>query len=185
MDPKAMMEDARGRCIQMKEEVERITNLNKIENFTREYLLMRRIEIAVPDPDWATRQEIESARERGARIFPAVSSAAPQLRKLNETLLGLSGALYKASHSASGSTHLQNKIVEQRKRVRDLIRDVELAIQVLSEPESAYSEEFYEPKFQGSFAELSKEIDQISEFKEGQYAKGEQGAAGDGDKPPN
>ena len=174
------MEDARVRCIHVREKADRIPALNKIENFTREYLILRRIELAVPDPDWATRREIELARDRYARILPAFSSAAPQLRELKDALFQLSSALYKASQSATENTQLQNMIGEQRKKVHSLIQNVELAIQVVTATEFANSDEFYEPQFQEALLALSNAIDQISAFSDEKQRQGEQDAPSNG-----
>jgi hypothetical protein len=125
--------------------------LDLILRATRQFIILRQVELSEELLTWKTQEDLEAARSRAEEVLPKIAQFTPMLRRIEDALFDLRGALYRALQSEDLHSESRAELGQCRSLIGTLIDDLLLAIQVLNSPDSVYPQDsdYYDPDFVG------------------------------------
>ncbi|QTN32518.1 hypothetical protein HZ994_09315 [Akkermansiaceae bacterium] len=132
--------------------IEEFPRLDLIIRATREFVILRQVELSDEPMDWKTQEDLAGARARAAEVLPMIAQFSPMLSRIEEALLDLRGALHRTIQEEDLSSESRAALGECRSLIGGLLDDLRLAYQVLNTPESVYphDSDYYDPDFVGA-----------------------------------
>lgn len=126
--------------------------LELILRATKEFIILRQVELSDEPLNWKTQENLEAARSRAEKVLPKIAQFTPMLRKIEDALFELRGTLHRVVQSENLRSESRREIGQCRTLIGTLLDDLRLAIQVLNSPDSVYPRysDFYDPDFEGA-----------------------------------
>lgn len=129
--------------------LEKFPWLQVVTATTRDYLILREVELSDEPMDRKTREDLAEAKLRAEDARYIISKFSPMLERLERELLDLRGALYWVIQSDDLSPEISADLVKCRSRIYELLEDLRLAQKVISNPDSVEprNSKYYAPDF--------------------------------------
>lgn len=130
--------------------------LDIIVQATRDYVILRQVEMSDDVLDYRTYENLTKARLRAMELLPALAQFTPLLGKIEQALLAVKRSLYHAANCAEIDPQSRKAIWNCRTQVGHLLADLDLAVLVLTSPDSVFpsASDFYNPDFTGTLHKI-------------------------------
>lgn len=140
--------------------------LEMIFSTTRDYLILRQVELSQEPMDRKTQKDLTDAKTRAANARHVISKFYPVLDRLERDLLDLQGALYWFMQSKDMSQELSAALGQCRSLIYELLEGLRLAKQVIAEPDSVVprNSKYYAPDFHGTLTMVDEVLWEVSDY---------------------
>jgi len=146
---------------QARTKLEKFPRLDLFVKTTREFVILRQVELSDEPLDWKTRKDLADARSRAEAVLPEIAKFAPMIRQLEEAFFDLRGSLHHVASSIDLHPESRATIGLCRSEIRSLLDDLNLAHKVLTAPDSVFpNSEYYDPDFTGTLLKVETALRQ-------------------------
>lgn len=106
-------------------EFEAFPKLDVIVRVTRGFVIIRQVEMSSDDMDSKTQEELRNAKNRSVAVLARLSVFAPQLRKIESSLMDLRGSLHHLASQTDLTPEARSSIMRSRSRLGEAIGDLD------------------------------------------------------------
>jgi len=126
--------------------------MDLITKATREFLVLRRVELSDEKIDWRTQRDLADAKSRAEAVLPKLAQFEPMLLKIDEALLDLRGSINRVAQANDLDPESRAAIRRCGLLMGELRDDLNFSLQVLIVPATVFPHESYihDPDFKGA-----------------------------------
>jgi hypothetical protein len=117
-------------------------------------MILRQVELSNEPMDRETRLRMVEALDRADRVMPAMATTTPVIRKFRIALADLGKSLRVLAGDRSLQPEVRSRARQCERRVRSLLDDLDLVLEILSEAERVNPQGFFDPGFEPVLREI-------------------------------